>query len=95
MPKAACRQCGACIEGMDHHCPFIGELRRWPAAIVHSPPVRYLHCIGANLKRSHMMAASGQATVWGLATAVGLLCFCFGRFPRAGELILSCGPPLI
>jgi hypothetical protein len=31
MPKAACRQCGACIEGMDHHCPFIGELRSWPA----------------------------------------------------------------
>ena len=40
------------------------------------------------------MAVIGQATVWGLATAAGLLCFCFGRLPHAGELIVTCGPPL-
>lgn len=41
------------------------------------------------------MAVIGQAIVWGLATAVGLLSFCSGRFPLAGEQIVPCGPPLM
>jgi hypothetical protein len=41
------------------------------------------------------MAVIGQATVWGLATAAGLLCFCSGRLPHAGELIVPCGPTLM
>ena len=58
MPKAACRQCGACIEGMDHHCPFIGELRAEVLAGSHSAQST------CDILASHWLKLEKATTSW-------------------------------